>query len=129
MLKIRAHHLLCMRLFSGKGYNEEFTAYLGQLIKNLENGAIATFTLVQGSDHICAHCPNLIEDKTCLFGNEEILQKDRQVLSELRLQMNSTYLYTDIDEKIKLYMTKDAFEACCSSCRWFISGLCSYNKL
>jgi hypothetical protein len=118
-----------MSLFSGKGYDQEFTCYLQQLVGELADEPATEFILVKGEDNICAHCPNLNDNHMCSFGNEDILQKDKQVLTILKLEHNDIYVYSDMVERIKLYMTSEAFEACCSTCRWFKSGLCSYDKL
>lgn len=129
MIKIRPHHLLCMNLFSGKGYSDEFVYNMGRIIDRLSSGRALNITLVSGNDEICARCPNLAADGICRLGDGDVLRRDRDVLAILSLQDGGVYPYGDIIGKIKRSITRETFNACCVSCRWHKSGLCSYDIL
>lgn len=129
MYKLRPHHLLCMRLFKGKGYSDEFTCNMQKCIDNLVREPNVNFELVDGCDDICLHCPNLNDEHQCSQGNESVLHKDLFVLKTLRLKVASNYSYNEINDRILRNMTSVNFKKCCSTCRWYAVGLCSYDDL
>lgn len=49
---VRAHHLLCLLTYVGKGYSERFVATMTDVAERL--GAGEPFTLTDGPDSICA---------------------------------------------------------------------------
>ena len=63
-VRLRAHHLLCLMTFVGKGYTPAFTAGYRRIVARLNAGEPAE--LVEGPDDICApmlgepghHCRN-----------------------------------------------------------------------
>ena len=56
MKPLRGHHMFCMALFSGHGYDEAFTQNMSALIEEGRLGG--RFRLVQGHDAVCGACPN-----------------------------------------------------------------------
>lgn len=47
-IKLRAHHLLCMRFFEGRGYSEAFVQNMAQVLK------AERCVITDGADDICA---------------------------------------------------------------------------
>ena len=69
MIKIRPHHLLCMRAYIGNGYSEEFKIEMEKVIKELKvyneflksdnlNNDIKKVNIVFNTDSLCEKCPN-----------------------------------------------------------------------
>ena len=58
-MKLRPHHLLCVRFYCGHGYSEAFNQRMRDVIAALEAGT--PFSLTQGPDDLCDACPNLKE--------------------------------------------------------------------
>ncbi|WP_428032671.1 DUF1284 domain-containing protein [Ancylobacter sp.] len=64
IIRLRAHHLLCLLTFVGKGYNPAFAASYRRIVARLDEGEV--IELVDGPDDICApmlgepdhHCRN-----------------------------------------------------------------------
>ena len=52
---IRAHHLLCMRYFEGRGYSEEFVSNFYKIID--EFGSNPVIQVVNYPEVICGKCP------------------------------------------------------------------------
>lgn len=57
--KIRAHHGMCIAFFQGKGYSNEFTAHMREMIHKLEKNS--TICITTQTDAICLKCPNNIQ--------------------------------------------------------------------
>ncbi len=129
MYRLRPHHLLCMRLFKGEGYSDEFACNMQSCIDVLTKYPLQKFELVHGCDDICLQCPNLNDVFQCSQGNENVLQKDLFVLRTLNLNVAGNYSYSEINDRILREMTSADFKKCCSTCRWYEAGLCSYDDL
>lgn len=54
MTRLRGHHLFCVTLFQGSGYDQAFTAQMERTLAALEAGE--DFTLCAGPDSLCAGC-------------------------------------------------------------------------
>ena len=71
-IRLRAHHLLCLLTYVGKGYSPAFTANYDAIAERLSRGE--DILLVSGPDDICA--PLLDEPEPhCL--NEGVIERDR----------------------------------------------------
>ncbi|MEB2349032.1 MAG: DUF1284 domain-containing protein [Comamonadaceae bacterium] len=51
-MRLRAHHLLCMLTYSGKGYSEAFVQSFNHLVQRV--GAGEVIELLAGPDDVCA---------------------------------------------------------------------------
>ncbi|TJU92322.1 MAG: DUF1284 domain-containing protein, partial [Mesorhizobium sp.] len=51
-VRLRAHHLLCLLTYVGKGYSPAFTANYDKVVKRLGEGEAVL--IVSGPDAICA---------------------------------------------------------------------------
>lgn len=120
-LKIRAHHLLCLKGFQGYGYSERFTENM-KLIKNLlSQEPEILLEIVTETDTICVYCPFTTE-KGCMMHPEalEIIpQMDAQVLSKLNLkpgtQIPNHKAFSLVEDKFK---TIADLAGICLECRW-----------
>ena len=91
-LKLRGHHLLCLKGFQGYGYDESFVENM-ILINSERKLPQTTVSICECADDICSSCPNLVdgicEDKT---QNERIVSMDEEVLKNLTAQKSVTPL-------------------------------------
>ncbi len=129
MLKLRPHHLVCLRLFQGLGYDGTFTAKMQEICDFMNSGGDGRFTLVSGADDICAACPNHTPDSTCALGEADAWLRDARALDALGLRAGSAYSFAEVDRLFKKNMTEEAFEAVCGGCRWKEAGVCTYSGL
>ena len=131
-VRLRAHHLLCIRFFAGHGYSEAFAKNMRCVIDALKSGALVTLT--QGLDDICSSCPNVVQSAFCFGGEgegecsseEKVLSYDKAVLSALKDAGLDTLvphsweeLYNAVTECIM--MPKDGirlFDTICPTCQW-----------
>ena len=136
VLTLRAHHLLCSRLFSGHGYNDEFAVRMGEVVSGmaLKNykpekayEVVERVRLICSSDYVCEKCPNLVTSY-CNLGDDDVKAKDRKVLKYAGLEENNIYTLKELADGVEK-ITKEQFEDICGTCRWFKAGYCSYKLL
>ena len=134
---LRGHHLLCTRLFSGNGYDEEFAKRMGEVVTKMELDNFSDgnkyektdmITHVCKSDYVCEKCPNRVEERGCKLGDKDVLQKDRLVLKYLGLEENKSYTLYEIKGIVR-NIKREQFEEICGGCRWYKAGYCSYENL
>ncbi|MER9583331.1 DUF1284 domain-containing protein [Mesorhizobium sp. M0276] len=124
-IRLRAHHLLCLLTYVGKGYSPAFTANYDGIAERLSRGE--GILLVSSPDDVCG--PLLDEPEPhCL--NESVFERDRlaaQDLEELLARPIRVGASLDLDASMLARM-RQAFSAgrvrkACGGCEW--SGLCS----
>ncbi|MBY5933298.1 DUF1284 domain-containing protein [Tateyamaria omphalii] len=83
-VRLRAHHLLCVLTYVGKGYNPDFVANLNRIAARLGNGE--DVLIVEGPDDICAP---LLEggDGHCL--TDRVRWRDRIAQAEVASALES----------------------------------------
>ena len=127
---LRPHHLLCTVLFSGHGYSEAFTREMAAIVKTLEGGD-ALITLTSSPDAICAGCPNRTEEGRCLLDDDSkpgVGSLDARVIRQFGLPAGSPLPSREVYQRAKERVTREFFEDCCASCRWYGAGLCGYDE-
>lgn len=77
-IRLRAHHLLCMLTYVGKGYTPAFTAGYDRIAERLSRGE--EIVIVEGPDDVCA--PLLGEAEPHCF-NESVLERDWQAARDV----------------------------------------------
>ncbi|MDF3153476.1 DUF1284 domain-containing protein [Mesorhizobium sp. XAP10] len=124
-IRLRAHHLLCLLTYVGKGYSPAFTANYDLVAVRLSRGE--DILLVSGPDDVCA--PLLDEPEPhCL--NESVVERDRlatQDVGELLARPIRVGTRLDLDPAM-LGRMRQAFSAglvrkACGGCEW--NELCS----
>lgn len=126
MKKIRGHHLFCMALFTGHGYNEAFTENMQALIKALQAGE--PLRLTPGPDAVCAACPNLLPEGGCALGTGDVSCRDRGAYETLGAAPGDTLTWQQLRTRL-LTLDEEGFQAVCGGCRWQAQGLCSLALL
>ncbi|MFK4812937.1 DUF1284 domain-containing protein [Devosia sp. ZW T5_3] len=122
-VKLRAHHLLCMLTYVGRGYTPAFTANYDAIITRLGTGE--TIELVAGPDDVCE--PLLgIGQPHC--HNASVIERDRLT----RLAVADLLASIDLGQPFHLDQTtlaalRSAFSTgdirpACAGCEW--SALC-----
>ena len=116
-MNIRAHHLLCMKYFKGKGYSEKFVSNFFKVINKLQiSGAV---NVVNHTDVICEACPHNANGKCIKNGpnfEEEVKEKDIAVINQLGVKLNKEINIEEIRGLIDLRLTK--LREICKECEW-----------
>lgn len=124
-IRLRAHHLLCLLTYVGKGYSPAFTANYDLIADRLGRGE--EILLVSGPDDICAPLLGGPEPH-CL--QESVVERDRLAardLGELLARPIRAGIRLDLDAAILTRM-RQAFSTgltrnACPGCEWV--GLCT----
>lgn len=120
--KIRAHHGMCIAFFQGKGYSNDFTAHMGEMIHKLESNP--TICITAQTDAICRKCPNNIQgicETEC-----KAAAYDRQVLWRCGLSDGMILPYADFKKSVYEHiLLPGKREEICGTCQW--SEICHFN--
>ena len=108
MTRLRGHHLFCVTLFQGSGYDQAFTAQMERTLAALEAGE--DFTLCAGPDSLCAACPNRRPGERCAHGTSDVARRDAAALAAVGFQPGQSQ-----------------WGSVCAGCRWRKAGLCSWG--
>lgn len=130
MMRIRAHHLLCMQGFQGYGYNQEFVSNMAQAIKDMNSCPDLEVEIIVECDIICFHCPHN-KAGVCqkrLDSAQKVRDMDMHVLRKLGIREGAKGKVKDILALVNtaLKNISDIQDVCgdCEwkeKCLWFIS--------
>ncbi|MCR1824416.1 MULTISPECIES: DUF1284 domain-containing protein [Terrisporobacter] len=139
MLKIRPHHILCMRAYSGNGYSEEFKIKIEGIIKEIQayneflqvdnlKEEIKEVELVFYTDSICEKCPNKLGENLC-SSQEKVNLLDFKVINHFNLK-EGIYNYKDLEDLVYGSINECIFDDICKECEWYgIANCKDYIKL
>lgn len=123
-IRLRAHHLLCLLTYVGKGYTPAFVAQYDALVTRLNAGEEAV--LVEGPDDICA--PMLEGRHHCL--KPRITARDAQALADLARLLGRPLRAGEpvpLDRgsvaRMRRAFADGAIRQACAGCQW--SELCT----
>jgi uncharacterized protein len=117
-LPLRPHHALCLQFFIGKGYGDGFVANMAAVKKHLDQTPNQKIILVDGTDSLCAFCPNRMDDlcETASKSN----RYDRDCLAACGLHIGQVLPWRELNQKVRVSvaLSVKARAAICSDCRW-----------
>jgi len=124
---LRAHHLLCMLTYVGKGYSAEFAHNFDGLASRLAAGE--EVVLVEGPDAICA--PLCESEGACAHCHGTgVRARDQRAVQELAPLLGrplgaGSRLRLDVDLLTRLRMAYASGDICgaCAGCEW--ADLCA----
>lgn len=117
MLKIRAHHFLCMQGFQGYGYNDEFVKNMGKIIEYINSNKDLKIQLLSSCDDICVPCTNNKIGKC--DDSDKVDYMDKKILDKLDLKSGEIFSASElrnlVNQKIN---TKASAKEICGTCSW-----------
>ncbi|MES0882189.1 DUF1284 domain-containing protein [Roseibium sp. SCP14] len=124
-VSIRAHHLLCMLTYLGKGYTPAFVDNYNRVVNRLNAGE--NIALVNGPDEICKP---MLEEPECHCFNQSIRDRDDQALADIGqnlgrcLKPGEVFLLTPKElEQLRNKFSRGSLRGACNGCEWY--ELCS----
>jgi hypothetical protein len=119
IVRLRAHHLLCILTFAGKGYSPAFVANMAGLVARI--GAGEPIEVVAGPDDICAP----LEGSDDIHCHEpSVLMRDGEASRALALPgMRPLVLDRAAIAALREQFAAGAIRGACAGCSWF--GLCT----
>lgn len=125
-VRLRAHHLLCMLTYVGRGYSPAFTAGYERVVRRIASGE--PLMVVDGPDDICAPLLNEEEEPHCLKDGAATRDRhaatslarllDRPVVAGTTLAANAALL-----ARLRKAFSSGRLRRACIGCQW--SRLCS----
>ncbi|MEG2867452.1 MAG: DUF1284 domain-containing protein [Terrisporobacter sp.] len=116
MLKIRPHHILCMKAYIGKGYSEEFNINIKNIINELKYEP-QMVEITFGLDSICKKCPFNMEDEVCK-SEEKVNTMDLKIREYYGIN-EEIYSYKDIKELVYSRINESEVDDICGNCEWY----------
>ena len=134
-LPLRPHHGMCISFFEGKGYSNAFTAHMAR-IKHVLETEDPQIQLVNGTDSICAPCPNNLgalpvsagENDSCrpvpdtgsaCKTEEKVQRYDRAVLAACELNEDTVWSWSHFHGLVKeRILDCGKRRTICGDCQW-----------
>ena len=128
MIKIRPHHLLCMRAYIGNGYSEEFKIEMEKVIKELKvyneflksdnlNNDIKKVNIVFNTDSLCEKCPNKLCENKCA-SQEKVSLIDEKMIKYFSIK-EGIQNYIDLENQVYNKINEEIFDDICKECQWY----------
>ncbi|MFQ6051346.1 MAG: DUF1284 domain-containing protein [Candidatus Hydrothermarchaeota archaeon] len=128
-MRLRAHHLLCLQGFRGKGYDARFTRTMKEIMNIIKLNPNLKVRVIDQCDIVCSICP-WISDNRCMKEGvdreEEIREGDMEILRFLELPIN-----TEMELKELFLLTRKKvpkLPSICKRCEWLDRGVCKVWK-
>ena len=113
---------MCIAFFKGKGYSEEFTAHMKDVIKELENNPLVCLKV--NTDELCSKCPYNIQG--ICESADKVAGYDEEVLKRCGLSDGILVSYTDFKKAVyDNILLAGKREEICGDCEW--SELCHFE--
>lgn len=127
LMKIRAHHLLCLQGFQGYGYDKNFTMGMEEILRVLKSDPSPNIQVVTEADEICGICPNLVDEECvdCL----KIKTMDLNVIKTINLDENQIITFKKALQIIDRELSLESIKTICEGCVWRDKCLFFHNKV
>jgi hypothetical protein len=124
-IRLRAHHLLCMLTYVGRGYTPGFTANYDRIAARIVTGEVVE--LVSGPDDICA--PLLSTDDAHCH-RDSVIERDRlaaisvgALLGQKLAPGDHITPHADIIARMRKAFSDGSIRTACHACEW--ADLCT----
>ncbi|HOI72314.1 MAG TPA: DUF1284 domain-containing protein [Methanobacterium sp.] len=127
IIKIRAHHLLCMQGYQGYGYNQDFEHNMEKIIEYLDSNPNFPLEVVADADIICQKCPHLENGQCNRSSSTAIVEKDLKVLEKLGLAACEKKPAQKVLSEVESLSCNDLHDIC-GECSWKVKCLLYISK-
>ena len=121
MIKLRAHHLLCIPRFYSGGYNKKFAKNMKKIVQNIRKNPDRKIRIIIGkNDDLCNSCPywgktHCIQTEKM---NDIVIGIDKRVAKSLKIKNNSIYKAKDIFNLSVNKIADDKIRHFCKDCQF-----------
>lgn len=119
-VRLRAHHLLCVLTYVGRGYSPAFTRNMTAIARRLAGGEPAL--IVEGADDICRP-PDAAPQDHC--DGAAVLERDALARARIEVQLRlpltpgaSIVLDAATLDRLRAAFTSGALRPACGGCEW-----------
>jgi hypothetical protein len=127
-IPIRAHSLLCLQGFRGRGYSDAFIAEMSAIHAALAADPDTPVRVLATPDRLCAACPNLKSGGCTLGGPDHeahMRAQDLDVLHRLWLAPGDVVPWHEVLRRIVRSVRGDDLPTICTTCPWLSLGWCA----
>ena len=115
-VRLRPHHLLCLRGFQGHGYDVGFVAHMTRMVAMMQTDD-PPVRLVRGADDLCGHCPNNAGGDCKNAG--KVGEKDSKVLVLGGWSPEDTVRWSEWGRRLQdVEVRRRLAEEACGDCEW-----------
>jgi uncharacterized protein len=128
LIPLRAHNLLCLLGYRGRGYDARFVAEMTTVHHVLERAPETLVEVRTRPDRLCGACPNLREHGCTLAGPDHeahMRAQDEDVARRLGLKDGGVYPWREILERVARSVRGADLPAICTTCPWLSLGWCA----
>lgn len=115
MIRLRPHHLLCIRKYTGHGYDARFTQHMDELVSNLGQNPQTEIRLVRGCDDLCAVCPNNHGDSCETL--QKVASMDKAALEAIGSPESG--IWKELTKRAEAVLSSETFDTICGNCSWY----------
>ena len=127
-LPLRAHNLLCLLGFRGRGYDERFVREMAAVHARLAADPTTTIEVRTRPDRLCEACPHLASTG-CTLGAPDhephMRAQDEDVARRLGLTDGGIYAWSDVLDRIGRGVRSGDLPSICTTCPWLSLGWCA----
>ncbi|WP_343081993.1 DUF1284 domain-containing protein [Ostreiculturibacter nitratireducens] len=124
-LRFRPHHFLCALGFEGKGYSEEFTANMTEIVMDRlrrPEGGAEVIEVTCEADDICIPCPS--RRGVGCESTARITTLDKAHAGALGLSAGDRLSWGEALDRIRENVPPGSLSTLCAECQWLPLGLC-----
>lgn len=126
-IPIRAHALLCLQGFRGKGYSPAFVERMGEIAGRLQRNPDQLVQVLNTSDTFCDVCPH--ENDGCTLGGagheSNIRAQDDEVLERMQLEAGTILPWRSVVRRLAAHVQGLDLGGICTTCPWLPLGWCA----
>ena len=114
---LRPHHGMCFQFYEGKGYSEDFTDHMGEVIREMESDPSQMIRLQVGTDTVCENCPNNKNGRCS--SRDKVIGYDREVLETCEITEGEELTYEQFKHLVKEKIIDAGIRRkICGDCSW-----------
>ena len=126
-IPIRAHALLCLQGFRGKGYSADFVERMGAVATELRRNPERLVRVLATPDTFCAVCPHGKDG--CTLGGPgheaNIRLQDESVLERLGIEAGVEMPWHSLVRRLAVHIQGIDLGEICTTCPWLPLGWCA----
>lgn len=127
VLPLRAHHLMCVTTYQGKGYSPDFVTNMNRIWHGLRDGVYSHARAISVADPLCGACPNLQDpdvETSCRY-QASIGARDRRLLAAMGWGEGEV---VELESTMAVIHDRHAelMETVCAGCDW--TAICAERR-